>query len=121
MNQIVNRVMSNAKLSLFPINGLQVDFIVGCDAFSQLGNQYIPIYPYAGVNPAYYANGYASTVNNLSFIYNTDINITYNKKFGNFSSNTVMGYNYQNQRFDYTQSNGENLLPTVSDSCWFFQ
>ena len=114
MNQIVNRVMSNAKLSLFPINGLQVDFIVGCDAFSQLGNQYIPIYPYAGVNPAYYANGYASTVNNLSFIYNTDINITYNKKFGNFSSNTVMGYNYQNQRFDYTQSNGENLLPTVS-------
>ncbi len=111
MRQNVNRAISNAKLSLFPLDGLQVDLIAGMDAFSQVGTQYIPLYPYAGVNPAFFANGYASTANNVSFQYNTDLNITYNKDFGDISSNTVAGYNYQNSRVDYTQSNGEFIAP----------
>jgi len=111
MSQNVNRAISNVKLSLFPLEGLQLDVIGGLDAFSQVGTQYIPLYPYAGVNPAFYAAGYASTANNVSFLYNTDINLTYNKNFGNVSSNTAVGYNYQNSRVDYTQSNGEFIAP----------
>lgn len=111
MRQVVNRAISNAKLSLFPIEGLQIDLIAGMDGFSQVGTQFIPLYPYAGVNPAFYANGFASTANNVSFQYNTDLNVTYNKNFGDISSNTVVGYNYQNSRVDYTQSNGEFIAP----------
>jgi TonB-linked SusC/RagA family outer membrane protein len=111
MRQTVNRAISNLKLSLYPFDGLKVDLIGGMDAFSQVGTQYIPLYPYAGVNPAFFANGYASTANNISFQYNTDLNVTYNKNFGNISSNTVIGYNYQNSRVDYTQSNGEFIAP----------
>jgi TonB-linked SusC/RagA family outer membrane protein len=114
MNQRVNRAISSAKLSVFPLDGLQIDFIAGLDGFSQVGNQYVPLYPYAGVNPAFFANGYASTANNISFQYNTDINLTYNKNFGNLSSNTALGYNYQNSRVDYTQSNGEFIAPGFS-------
>lgn len=111
MKQNVNRAISNIKLSLFPLEGLKLDVIAGLDAFSQVGTQYIPQYPYAGVNPAFYASGYASTANNVSFLYNTDINLTYDKTFGEISSNTAVGYNYQNSRVDYTQSNGEFIAP----------
>ncbi len=111
MRQNVNRALSNVKLSLFPLEGLQIDLIAGMDAFSQVGTQFLPQYPYAGVNNAYYASGYASTANNISFLYNTDLNITYNKSFGDISSNTAVGYNYQNSRTDYTQSNGEFIAP----------
>lgn len=111
MKQNVNRAISNIKLSLFPLEGLKLDVIAGLDAFSQVGTQYIPQYPYAGVNPAFYAAGYASTANNVSFLYNTDINLTYDKTFGEISSNTAVGYNYQNSRVDYTQSNGEFIAP----------
>lgn len=114
MQQNVSRAISNAKLSLFPVEGLQIDLITGMDAFSQIGTQFIPLYPYVGVNPAFYANGFASTANNVSLLYNTDLNITYNKTFGDFSSNTVAGYNYQNSRVDYTQSNGEFIAPGFS-------
>ena len=81
-NQNVNRAISNAKLSLFPLEGLKLDIIGGIDAFSQLGTQYIPIYPYANVNVLYYANGYASTTTNNSRQYNTDINLSYENTFG---------------------------------------
>ena len=111
INQDVTRAIGNVKLSLFRLEGLQIDIISGLDGFSQVGTQYIPLYPYAGVNPAFYANGYASTANNISFQYNTDLNVTYNKEFGDISSNTTVGYNYQNSRVDYTQSNGENIAP----------
>lgn len=111
INQNVNRAISNVKLSLFPIEGLKMDLIAGLDGFSQLGTQFIPIYPYAGVNPAFYANGYASTANNISYQYNTDINVTYDKKFDKITSNTAVGYNYQNSRVDYTVSSGEFIAP----------
>jgi TonB-linked SusC/RagA family outer membrane protein len=114
MNQNVNRIISNAKLTLFPYKGFKVEMITGLDALSQIGTQYIPIYPYAGVNPAYYANGFASTANNIGYQYNTDLNITYDHSFGSISSNTIVGYNYQNSRVDYTVSSGENLAPGIT-------
>lgn len=111
IRQNVNRTISNIKLSLFPLEGLQLDIITGLDAFSQVGTQFIPQYPYAGVNPAFLASGYASTATNTSFLYNTDINLSYNRDFGDLSSNTVVGYNYQNSRVDYQVSRGENIAP----------
>jgi TonB dependent receptor len=111
ISQNVNRAVTSAKLSLFPIEGLKFDIIAGLDGFSQVGTQYIPLYPYAGVNTAFYSSGFASTANNISSLYNTDLNLSYQKSFGDFSSSTMVGYNYQNSRVDYTQSNGEAISP----------
>jgi TonB-linked SusC/RagA family outer membrane protein len=113
-NQAVTRSISNAKLSLFPMAGLRLDVIAGLDAFSQLGRQYIPIYPYDGVGAANYPNGFASTGNNMSLQYNNDINLTYEKAFGKFTSTTVAGYNYQYGQTDFTSSTGEGLAPGIS-------
>jgi len=110
-NQNVNRTISNVKLSIYPIEGLQLDIITGLDAFTQVGTQYIPQYPYSGVAPTFLASGYASVATNTSFQYNTDINLSYNRDFGDLSSNTVVGYNYQNSRVDYQASRGENIAP----------
>ncbi len=111
ISQYVNRAISNAKLSLFPLKGLKVDLSAGLDGFSQIGTQYIPVYPYSGVNTAFYANGYASSANNISYQYNTDFNVNYETNFGSISSNTTAGYSYQNARVDFTQSNGEFITP----------
>ncbi len=111
INQNVNRTITNAKLSLYPIEGLKFDIVTGLDGFSQVGTQYIPLYPYAGVNPAFFASGFASAANNVSFLYNTDLNLNYQKSFGDISSNTLLGYNYQNSRNDYTETRGENIAP----------
>jgi TonB-linked SusC/RagA family outer membrane protein len=111
IGQYVNRAISNAKLTLYPLEGLKIDMIAGLDGFGQIGNQYIPVYPYAGVNNAFYANGFASTANNNSFQYNTDLNISYEKNFGDISSNTIVGYSYQNSRVDFLQSSGEFITP----------
>ena len=115
-NQLVTRNISNAKLSLYPLRGLRLDMIAGLDAFSQLGRQYIPVYPYDGVGTANYPNGFAATVNNLSFNYNNDINLTYEKAFGKFTSATVAGYNYQYSQADFTSSSGEGLAPGIVTS-----
>ncbi|MBK7009531.1 MAG: SusC/RagA family TonB-linked outer membrane protein [Saprospiraceae bacterium] len=113
-NQNVNRGISNIKLSLFPLEGLKLDLIAGLDAFSQSGNQYIPVYPYANVNILYYANGYASSTTNNSLQYNTDMNLSYERTFGKISSNTVVGYSYQNSRVDYLTSFGEAIAPGIT-------
>ena len=113
-NQQVTRSISNAKLSLFPVVGLRLDIVAGLDAFSQLGRQYIPIYPYDGVGAANYPNGFAATGNNMSFQYNNDINLTYEKAFGKLSSTTIAGYNYQYSQTDFTSSTGEGLAPGIS-------
>ncbi len=112
--QQVNRALTNTKLTLFPLKGMKVDIIAGLDALSQTGTQYIPIYPYSAVNPAFYASGFASNSNNTAYLYNTDLNITYDHQFGKLSSNTVLGYNYQNSRVDLSVSSGENLAPGIT-------
>ncbi|HMP31229.1 MAG TPA: TonB-dependent receptor, partial [Saprospiraceae bacterium] len=111
MKQNVNRSISSAKLSIFPISGLKLDLIAGLDGFSQVGTQFIPVYPYAGVAPAFYANGFASVANNVSFQYNWDANLSYNTNFGDISSNTLAGYSYQNSRVDFSVSNGQDIAP----------
>jgi TonB-linked SusC/RagA family outer membrane protein len=111
IEQNVNRSISSAKLSIFPISGLKLDLIAGIDGFSQVGTQFIPVYPYAGVAPAFYANGFASVANNVSFQYNWDANLSYIKNFGDFSSNTLLGYGYQNSRVDFSVSNGQDIAP----------
>lgn len=99
---------------MFPLEGLKLDLIAGLDAFSQSGNQYIPVYPYANVNILYYANGYASSTTNNSLQYNTDMNLSYERTFGKISSNTVVGYSYQNSRVDYLTSFGEAIAPGIT-------
>jgi TonB-linked SusC/RagA family outer membrane protein len=113
ITQAVNRGGGSLQLSLFPLKGLRLDLISGVDAISQLGKTYIPIYPYT-VNPANYPNGYAGNATALSYLFNTDINLSYNRNLGeSLTSTTTAGYNYQYGQSDYTIGTGENLSPAI--------
>ncbi len=113
ITQEVNRAISNVRFDFFPVEGMTINFVGGVDAISQVGKTFIPPYPYDGVNTAYYANGYAATVNNITTLFNNDLNITYEKQFGKIKSTTAVGYNYQFTKGDYTRASGENIVPSI--------
>ena len=83
INQEVNRAISNPAFTLFPLKGMTIDWVLGADVYSQAGNTYIPPYPYASVNPLYYAAGFAATVNSNFRLFNNDLNINYETNITN--------------------------------------
>jgi len=118
ITQRVNRTINDLQVNLTPLKGLQIDWIVGLDAYSQAGRTYIPPYPYAptaGLPGGLFPRGYASSVDNLVFLFNTDLNIKYDWKISpSFTLNAAAGYNYQYSRENLTRSTGENIVPTIT-------
>ena len=104
----VNRTINNMQLNLTPVAGLSVDFIVGLDIFSQLGNSFIKPLPYASGVPANrWPNGYISSASNTSRLLNTDLNVTYEKDLtDDLKLTTIVGGSYQNSRIIYNGLSG---------------
>jgi TonB-linked SusC/RagA family outer membrane protein len=113
-NTAVNRATGSAQLTLFPFKGMVLNYIVGIDAYSALGKQFIPRYPYSGVNTAYYRDGFAGTGTDLSVLFNNDFTATYTKAFGKMTSTSSAGFNYQYSEFNGQRSAGQNLAPVIS-------
>ncbi len=115
--QRVNRTINDLQLNLTPIPNLSIDWVVGIDAFNQLGTNFIPAYPYqaeAGLPAERYPFGYTSNVNAVTSQFNSDLNITYEYKINeDFKLNAVAGTNYQYRRSDFSRSSGENLIPFI--------
>jgi len=116
-SQRVNRTVNDVQFNFTPIKGLNVDWIAGLDNYSALGNNFIPSYPYAaeaGLPLERYPNGFASTVNNSVTLFNTDLNVTYERNLAEVLTMTVIGgASYQFSRFDLSGSTGESLAPFI--------
>jgi TonB-linked SusC/RagA family outer membrane protein len=112
-SQKVNRAISDVQLKLAPAKGLNVDLLAGVDTYSEQGLNYIPVYPYAGVNADQYSTGFASSATNQAFLANLDLNATYEKDFADFKSITTAGFNYQYNRSDFTSASGEGMSPGI--------
>ena len=118
-----NRTISSFGLKLKPFKDFTIDYTMGIDAISQLGNTYIPPAAYnvsagffGGGNPndpaTYNAalNGYSSVGNNKQFLINHEINGTLNKNIGrNLVSTTQIGYSVQYERSDYSLLQGQGM------------
>ncbi len=115
--QSVSRTISDLQLNLTPLKGLSVDYILGVDAYGQLGKSYIRPYPYqaqAILPAARYPFGFAATANNQVLLINSDLNATYERMLTDaFKVNVVVGYNYQFSQQDLTSSQGESLAPFI--------
>jgi TonB-linked SusC/RagA family outer membrane protein len=115
--QAVNRTISDVQLNLTPIKGLSIDYILGVDTYSQIGQNYIRPYPYqaeAGLPDARYPDGFAATANNSVLLLNSDINASYERTFAqDFKLNVIAGFNYQFNRQDYTIESGRGLSPFI--------
>lgn len=117
-NQSVSRTINDVQLNLTPFAGLSIDLITGVDSYSQSGNNTINRYPYAaaaGLPAGLYPDGYAAQASNQVILFNTDLNITYQKQFNDKIKLTATGgLNYQFQKKEFITSGGENLSPFVT-------
>ncbi len=115
--QEVNRTVNDIQLNLTPFKGFNIDWIFGIDAFSQIGKNMIPPYPYAaaaGLPAERYPNGFAGTVNSSTFLYNNDINASYDVDLSTaFKLNLVAGMSYQKSKTDVSTASGETLAPFI--------
>ncbi len=115
LTQEVNRTNTDLQLKFRPMKGLTIDYIFGIDAFNQEGKNFIPPYPYSGVNPSFFDKGYAGSVMVNSFFMNNDINIGYKTNFANdFSSNTIAGFNQQYQKITGVFLDGRDMQTGIS-------
>ncbi|GAA4053395.1 TonB-dependent receptor [Hymenobacter glaciei] len=115
--QGVNRTVSDVQLNLTPFKGFSVDYVLGVDAYSQVGRGYIRPYPYqatAGLPAARYPGGFASNAANAVLLLNSDVNLGYERSFSeNLKLNLLAGYSYQFSQQDYNTAQGQNLAPFV--------
>lgn len=112
ISQQTYRTMGNLKLSLFPVEGLTIDLIGGGDMYSLQGNEYHPRLPYAGVSADFYPDGYVSFATDNVMLLNNDLNVSYNKKINDdITSTSMIGYQIQYNRNQYTAQDGRDLAP----------
>ncbi|MCE7040625.1 SusC/RagA family TonB-linked outer membrane protein [Dyadobacter sp. CY312] len=115
--QAVNRTVNDLQLNLTPFKGFNVDWVFGMDAFSQLGKNLIPAYPYqavAGLPAERFPDGFAANVNANTFLYNSDINLSYETELTkDLKLNLIAGTSYQNSKTDITYGSGQKLAPFI--------
>lgn len=111
LTQAVSRTITDVQVKLKPFTGLSIDYILGIDNYSQEGKNLIERYPYISAQEG---TGYASSALVNSFQINNDINISYDKKFGDFSSLTIAGFNHQYQKVTGLFNEGRELLKGIS-------
>ncbi len=116
--QSVNRTVSDVQVNLAPFKGFSADYVLGVDAYSQVGQSYIRPYPYqatAGLPAARYPGGFAANGNNAVIQLNSDINLGYEYQVSeNLKLNLRAGYSYQYAQQDYTTTQGQNLAPFIT-------
>ncbi|WP_026879884.1 SusC/RagA family TonB-linked outer membrane protein [Hymenobacter norwichensis] len=116
--QAVNRTISDLQVNLTPFKGFSIDYVVGVDSYSQVGQNYIRPYPYqatAGLPLARYPFGFAADANNSVLQLNSDINLGYERALTeNFKVTLLAGYSYQYSRQELSRTQGQNLVPFVT-------
>lgn len=111
LTQAVSRTISDIQVKIRPVEGLNIDYVLGVDNFSQEGNNLIERYPYIAAQEG---SGYVSSATVNSFFINNDVNISYNAKLGDFSSLTTAGFNHQYQKITGLFNEGRDLLNGIS-------
>lgn len=112
LKQSVSRTISDIQVKIRPLEGLSIDYILGIDNYAQEGSNLIERYPYIAAQEGL---GYASNALVSSLQLNNDVNISLDKKFSDFSSLTVVGFNHQYQKITGLFNEGRDLLPGISN------
>ncbi len=116
--QAINRTVSDVQLNLTPFKGFSLDYVLGVDAYGQVGQSYIRPYPYqavANLPLARYPFGYAANGNNAVLQLNSDVNAGYEYAFSeNLKLNLRAGYSYQYGQQDFSTQQGQNLAPSIT-------
>lgn len=103
-NQKNNRNISDLQITLTPVDGLKVNYIVGYDSSESTGNTYIPI----GTTTIELGSAGTTTINTTQF--NSDLNGSYNFDINDmFTSTTTTGFSWQQDETSYSSISGTGL------------
>ncbi len=95
-----NRTISDLQVNLTPIEGLDINYILGYDNAESIGNRYVPI----GTTTVVLGTARTSTISTQ--LLNSDLNATYQKQINsNINSTTSAGFSWQSD---------QNQLRTIS-------
>lgn len=111
LTQQVNRTISDLQIKLKPARGLNIDYILGLDNFSQEGRNLIERYPYISAQEGL---GYVASALVNTFLINNDVNISYQARFKTISSLTTVGFNHQYQKITGLFNEGRDLLNGIT-------
>jgi TonB-linked SusC/RagA family outer membrane protein len=82
--QTTNRFVTNAQLNIKPVQGLNIDYVVGIDNYTQTATGYIPP---KNTTPSY-DGGFARRADATVFQINNDLNISYTKNINEWLEST---------------------------------
>lgn len=110
INQRVNRILSNASLSLIPTTGLSVDYTLGLDSYSQNSTFYIPV----GTTAPGLSQGFSRRAERENLQLNNDLNISYATNItADLESTTRIGATMQYENSSTVGIQARELSPFV--------
>lgn len=114
MRQETNRTLSDLRLNLTPIKGLNIDLTTGFDTYAQEGFEFHDRVPYPLVAATFFPDGYVSTAKYNYFQWTGDAVASY--KFNllkDLLSTSSAGYSAQYIKTAYSAQEGRDLIPLV--------
>lgn len=110
ITQEVSHFIPSAHVKINPVKNVTIDQIIGIDTYNQKGNIFIPVYPYANVNPAYFDRGYKGSAEAKVFNWNYDINAIHDWDINDkLNLNSTLGYNFQSSKLEFDGVQGRDL------------
>jgi outer membrane receptor protein involved in Fe transport len=114
IRQEINRTLSDVKLNLTPISGLNIDLTTGFDTYGQQGFEFHDRVPYGPVAATFFPDGYVANAKFNYYQWTGDAVASY--KFdllSDLQSTTSAGYSAQYIKTAYSAQEGRDLAPVV--------
>jgi TonB-linked SusC/RagA family outer membrane protein len=108
-NQKVNRFIGGTQLKLTPLEGLNIDYTLGVDTYTQNATAYIP----PGTTAFEFPTGFARNASAQVLQANNDVNISYQTSFGSIKSTSQLGGTMQYERRQRFAGESRGLIPIV--------
>ncbi|HEY1114549.1 MAG TPA: SusC/RagA family TonB-linked outer membrane protein [Chitinophagaceae bacterium] len=114
IRQEVNRNLSDLKLTLTPLTGLNVDLTTGFDNYSQQGFEFHDRVPYPFVAATFFPDGYVGTAKFNYYQWTGDAVASYRfNLLSDLVSTTSAGYSTQYIKTAYSAQEGRDIAPLV--------
>jgi TonB-dependent starch-binding outer membrane protein SusC len=110
INQTVNRINGNTKLTLMPYEGLSLDYTLGIDTYSQVATFFIPV----GTTAPGLGQGFSRRAEREFLQLNNDLNIRYQTFLSrNLESTTLVGGTMQFEEFSTIGLESREFSPFI--------
>ncbi|MEO6219122.1 MAG: SusC/RagA family TonB-linked outer membrane protein [Ginsengibacter sp.] len=124
IRQEINRTLSDVKLNLTPVSGLNIDLTTGFDTYGQQGFEFHNRAPYGPVAATFFPDGYVSNAKFNYYQWTGDAVASYKFNLAtDLLSTTSAGYSAQYIKTAYSAQEGRDVNPlvqTISSAQNFF-